>query len=137
MFEFPTNPSHDYPSPASCKYSFFNEDCSHAQAINNENLQSTRPFYDPGCGDPTNEVPLDLKNIVNQNIRGWDSSRKIEAVIELMICKDIRAMTVQETWKSAFSITSQYLSLPLEGNNNKTARRCTKRSCNNSLPRIC
>jgi hypothetical protein len=111
MFEFPTTPFYDYPSPASCEYSSFNEDYPHTQAINNENLQSTRPcadsntYYasptnDPGRGDPTNKISLDLKNmIVNQNIRGWNSSRKIEAIIELMICKNISAMTVQETWE--------------------------------------
>jgi hypothetical protein len=111
MFEFPTTPFYDYPSPTSCEYSSFNEDYQHTQAINDENLQSTRPCADSdtsyasptndlGRGDPANKMSLDLKNIVNQNIRGWNSSRKIEAVIELMIRKNISAMTVQETWEA-------------------------------------
>jgi hypothetical protein len=121
--EFPTSPFYDFPSPASCETSFFEEESiseynSHKQAVLDVNLHPTcprvnfgssnaSPTNDPGYRDPVNSKSLDLKEIVCQNVRGWNSSRKLESIIELMIRENISAMCIQEKKCGSLVITSR------------------------------
>jgi hypothetical protein len=103
LYDYPSpTPLYNYPSPTSDTATFFHSSSSVKNTPTGPRVcqpVGANPTT-PGLRDPVDLRSLDLKEIVCQHVRGWNSSRKLESIIELMNRENISAMCIQETWES-------------------------------------
>ena len=112
------NPNYDIPTPSSwtSESTFSSIHSPTNNFASDEDLSTTGPSTNsvttspsqvpPRPRDPVDRKSLETRKIVSQNVRGWKSSLKKDALIDLMIREDISAMCIQETWEAGFNTST-------------------------------